>query len=116
MEIELQVLGEGIRITLSDRWMNPIDTSVRDRCPISFVVDRQITEDDQRHKVKIQWNLQEPVALVFLDGVQKLRVPLRYTAGDLAPVGISYLHLHSVAEAPDPKGTFVSRLHMTAEE
>ena len=49
---------------------------------------------------------------MFLDGVKKFRVPFRYTAGDLAPVGLSYLHLQSDASAPDPQGTYVAALRM----
>lgn len=112
VEIDLQVLGEGIRITLADRWLNPVDPSVRDRCPLSFVADKQVTEDDKRHTLRIEWDLDDTVAHVFLDGVKKFRVPFRYTAGDLAPVGLSYLHLQSDASAPDPQGTYVAALRM----
>ncbi len=116
LEVELQVMGEGVRVTLMDRWMNPIDTTVRDRCPLSFVVDKQVTEDDARHMLKVVWDLDEDVALVYLDDVKKFRVPLRYTAGDLAPVGFSYVHFHSVAQSPDSLGTYLSRLHMVSAE
>lgn len=112
MEIDLQVLGEGIRITLADRWLNPVDPSVRDRCPLSFVADKQVTEDDKRHTLRIEWDLDDTVAHVFLDGAKKFRVPFRYTAGDLTPVGLSYLHLQSDASAPDPQGTYVAALRM----
>ena len=116
LEVELQVMGEGVRVTLMDRWMNPIDTTVRDRCPLSFVVDKQVTEDDARHMLKVVWDLDTDFAEVSLDDVKKFRVPLRYTAGDLAPVGFSYVHFHSVAQSPDPLGTYLSRLHMVSAE
>ena len=108
VSISLRVEGEGIRVSLTDRWFNPCDVSIAELAQLSFVVDRGMTTGGGFwSEVDVKWDLAAERADVFVNGRFVKATEIR----GIAPAGFSYLHLQSTATDVDCKGAYVRRLH-----
>ena len=112
MTLEIRIAGSGVRLSLADHWIHPIDVTVSHYAPFSFTLTSDCVPQDEWHTARIRYSLQAGFAEVFLG--ERLLFKVRKTME--APFGISYLHLQSLAESEDPYGTYVRRLHFQAIE
>jgi hypothetical protein len=96
-------VGGGFRLTLAGHWMNPSDETGPELCPFSERIDDESLRAPGWHRVKVEWNGSKVV--VTADGRKLLsregvRVP-RF--------GFSYVHLQTLADGTDVKGTYFRR-------
>lgn len=110
LTVQLRVSGQGLRFSLADHWFNPIDTTIRDFAQFSFDISADTVARDVWMTVKILFDVQQGTAEVTADGRRIYRAAMRF----LAPCSISYLHLQSMAEAEDFKGSYIRRLEFNA--
>ena len=108
IEIRLRFEGEGLRVSLCDRWFNPCDETVNESAAFFFkltpdTMDRGIWRD-----VLVEFDVSEKFANVFLDGKKLFGVLMKNTPEH----GISYLHLQSDAENTDYDGVLIKKLSM----
>jgi hypothetical protein len=99
LELDCRIIGSGFKLTLADHWMNPSDETGPGRCPFSERIDDGTLRVPGWHRVSVEWSgakvriSADGVELVARDGV---RIP-RF--------GFSYVHLQTLAEETDEKGT-----------
>lgn len=103
LELECRIVGGGFRLTLAGHWMNPSDETGPELCPFSERIDDESLRAPGWHRVKVEWNGSKVV--VTADGRKLLsregvRVP-RF--------GFSYVHLQTLADGTDVKGTYFRR-------
>ncbi len=110
--IEMRVGGAGVAVSLTDRWYNVIDETVRAEAPFSLPLDRTRLAPDVWHTVRIRFDTARGAAAVDSDGAPLGTFPLRAEA----PHGICYLHLQSLAGEPDGVGTYIRSIAMQSED
>ena len=104
--IRLRIVGAGLRLSLIDRWFNPIDETVAQFAQVSWVVERGMLAPEGWTEVTLRWNCESDCAQILAGG--KRLADLRLNGK--APFGLSYLHLQSAARQPDALGTLVKTL------
>lgn len=98
VEVELSVLQSGVRICLTDHWYNPADDYISEEAPIFF----DVTDSDGWTKICVQYDLKMQIATVTVGNkVTEFKIDKE------APNGLSYLHIQSLAESSDQKGTLI---------
>ncbi|MBO5050697.1 MAG: exo-alpha-sialidase [Clostridia bacterium] len=96
--LRLRVLGQGVRICLTDRWYNPADETVALEAPVSCTWETPGGWVDLR----IVYDLPAGKAIFFAGDVEH-ELALQGTA----PNGLSYLHVQTLAESEDQQGTLI---------
>lgn len=105
----VKVLGKGLRLSLTDRWMNPIDMTVADCAAFTTVITADQTAGDGYTAVRVDFDTEKGTA-VLTAGDSTVTLSL----GEPAPNGVCYLHLQTAAECGDGKGSLVKKLDMQA--
>ncbi len=108
VRISLRIEGEGIRISLTDRWFNPIDTTIDRYAQFSFIIDGEQIQKSKWTEILINFNIDEDVAGVYADGLKLYSLNINGTCVN----GLSYLHLLTIAQSEDYKGTLIRSLYM----
>lgn len=102
VRIVCRIDGAGFRLTLADHWMNPCDEVGPGMCPVSCPVTLKETGAEKWVEVMVCWDLESGTASVSCDGrvfaEKKLTARPRF--------GFSYLHLQTLAEEGDARGTY----------
>lgn len=106
LQVELRIAGSGVRLSLVDHWFNPIDVTVRELAQISFNLTTDVLPQDEWCTISVRYDLDIQNSFVYCDDQLLFQVPVRYAA----PCGISYVHLQSLAEQEDAKGTYIRKL------
>lgn len=110
VKVKLRVLGSGIRVSLAEMWINPADEYVGDYAHICFDVTSDYAKDpDTWYELTIRWDIKEKTALVQMDGNDIYRAAIEKPC----PNGLCYLHLQTLAEHEDFKGTLIKTLTKT---
>ncbi len=104
VEVRLSVLGGGVRLSLSDHWYNPADETVADGAHVSL----PITASDGFMTVLLDYDTDKGRVHVTA-GDLCCDLPLRYAA----PNGLSYLHVQTLSEGEDRKGTLIKSFKKT---
>ncbi|HBP38596.1 MAG TPA: exo-alpha-sialidase [Clostridiales bacterium] len=106
LKIKLRIDGEGVRVSVTDRWFNPCDPVVGQLAQLSFAITREMLIPSEWSLVRFRWDLAVQQAEIVINDmpVQQLAI----TAA--APNGFSYLHLQSLAENEDYAGTLIKKL------
>lgn len=123
IRIKLWIGGAGLRISLCDHWLNACDPSVSYRTNASFTITEQDIPKNCWRELLIRYDAQAGIVRVydqsFLDAAENLlpggiltSVRFRQTA----PLGISYLHLQTLAECADPIGSYIWSMQQIALE
>ncbi len=103
--IQMQVCGEPLRFSLTDRWFNPCDEFAAEQVQFTGTIGQ--TEDGW-HDLALIWN--ENNVAILLDGreygFEKITMP---------PAGFSYLLLQTTAKQADFKGSLIRSLTACAE-
>ena len=105
-----KVLGQGLRVSLLDRWMNPVDLTVADYAAFTSVITADDTADEGYTPIKIEFDTDKGTAT--LSAGQKIA---ELQIGEAAPNGVCYLHLQTAAQKGDSKGSLIKSLNMQAE-
>ena len=108
--LELRIAGAGLRLSLTDRWFNVIDTTVADEAQFTVTLTAEQITPDVWHQIRLVFDREQAAVTVFDGETPLATLPIR---SDL-PNGFSYLHLQSLAEGADPLGTYVRRIDMHA--
>ena len=98
VKIELRVINSGVKISLTDRWYNPVDETVGHEAPISF----EVTQACDWQTVSIEYDTDTMKAKIIV-GDNQTEVALKAQA----PSGLSYLHIQTLAEEEDQEGTLI---------
>lgn len=106
----------GLRITLCDRWFNPVDPVVGELSPFSFELDSvgrvnrtALLPVGQTVELSLEYDQLAGKAVVRCGEQQAEIAMLRAVTG-----AVSYLHLQSLAETADPYGVLVDAVRMEA--
>ena len=110
VEIDMRVDGEGLRLSLTDRWFNAADEYIWYYAQFTTEIDGSCVEKDKWVTVTVSFDTEEGIAAAKCCGEKLFSIKMK----DSAPNGISYLHLQSLAKSPDPKGTYIHRLSAAA--
>ena len=104
IETELSVIGSGVRISVTDRWLNPADEYIKEEAYASF----EVTSKSDWRTITVEFDTESAV-IKITDGenIQFL------TAKGLAPNGLCYLHIQTLAEKQDFEGTLIRSFKKT---
>ncbi len=108
--IKAKVLGDGLRISLTDRWMNPVDHTVADCAAFSWVVTSADTEAGDYTDIVIAYDTRKGEATLTA-GNRRYSLKI----GELAPNGVCYLHLQTAAQGGDAKGSLIKCMSALAK-
>lgn len=104
--IKLRILGKGLRISLLDRWMNPIDETVRDYAAVSFKLFSEQLSKNKWNDLKIKWDFHQGTYVVLAGD------DILYESAFLSdcPCGLNYLHIQTIAGENDFEGAYIKFL------
>ena len=91
--------------------MNPCDEVGPARSPFSIAISVKELPDRAWHALTASWDEDAGQVTLAVDGKTLGRYPL----ASLPPFGLSYLHLQTLADAPDAEGTYFRRFAAKAE-
>jgi hypothetical protein len=121
VRIRLEIGGQGGRISLLDRWMNPIDFASEGFAMFNLKVAGDGTAGSSMrfvpgkwHDLRFEWigvdDLMTGLCQLFLDGQRTgMTLPLNRPSVN----GINYVHFMSIAEAEDEAGFLVASVSAT---
>lgn len=112
VKISLRIEGEGIRVSLTDRWFNPVDTTVDRFAQFTFIIDGEQIEKSKWTEILINFDINEGMAGVYADGLKLYSLNINGTCVN----GLSYLHLQTIAQSEDYKGTLLRSLYMEGDK
>ena len=102
VKIDCRIDGAGFRLTLADHWMNPCDEIGPGMSPVSLSVTAAETGVAKWVVVTAQWDLDVGTVKLACDG----RVFAERKVSSSPRFGLSYLHLQTLAEGTDTRGSF----------
>ena len=108
-KLQIRVEGCGIRVRLCDHWMNACDEYAGLYANYDFELDARELTPGVWHEVTIAFG--DGVASVSADGASLYTVAMK----NPAPTGISYLHMQTMAEGTDFRGTLIRRMEFRAK-
>jgi len=100
--LDCRIVGAGFRLTLADHWMNPCDETGPSLSPLSVPVDWPALHAAGWHKLVVGWDCETGEARLAVDGKTVETRPL----ASAPRFGLSYLHLQTLAEDMDARGTY----------
>jgi len=107
VSIALRIAGADLRVSLTDRWFNPIDVAIADLAQLSVVLSKgALPAEPFWATLGVQWDLDARRATLTVNDRPFASCDLRAEA----PAGFSYLHLQNTAPAADADGIFIRRL------
>lgn len=116
LELMLVPGSGGLRITLCDRWFNPVDPVVHQLSPFVFELDsagriNQVPclKPGMKSTLEITFDHEAGTASFSVVGITGETTRQTDVSGD-----ISYLHLQSLAEGSDPHGVLIYSVAMQA--
>ncbi len=112
LKIEIRIEGAGVRLSLCDRWFNPIDVTVRELAQFSFELSKDMLPENEWSVLEIEWNCAEKRAAMFINA----KKCAEYAIAKAMPIGFSYLHIQSLAKGVDVQGTLVKYLEQASPE
>lgn len=104
IEIEMEVLGSGVGISLTDHWYNPCDETVASEACYYF----EVSQKSDWFNVCIEYDTQMGSAYIVLNNKKQY-----VNARSLAPNGLCYLHIQTLAQSEDFKGTLIKSFKKT---
>ena len=98
--------GGGLRLSLSDEWINPTDEYVDYTAEFTFAVDGTATPKNEWFTVAIDFDTEAREAIFSVGGREIGRAAMQHEA----PNGVSYLHLQTLSRQRDFEGSYVRQL------
>lgn len=108
----LWISDSGVRVSLCDHWLNPCDEYVSEYAGYSFCLDSTLLERDMWHTVTITYDTEAKTGQVSCDGEMLFGLALK----NEAPNGICYLHLQTMAETEDFRGSYINRMDFIGKD
>lgn len=109
--LQMRVGGAGLLLSLCDHWINPSDPYAKHYAAFTVRADEMLMEKDVWHTAELSFDLDEKSCSVAIDGAVKQTARLE----NEAPLGLSYLHMQTLAEDTDFCGSYVRRLDFCAK-
>jgi len=106
--LEIRVEGSGVHTRLCDHWINPSDEYAGLYAGYDFELDARVLTPGVWHTVTIAFD--EAWATVCCGEKTLFTVPRRVET----PTGLSYIHLQTMAEGCDFKGTLIRKIEAKA--
>jgi hypothetical protein len=103
VSVDLRILGEGLRISLCDRWLHPADKQVRFDAACSMEITRDMMLEGWTH---LEWAWSEERVQLLRNGALLLETHMAHRA----PNGISYFHIQTLTRQADPAGAWIKRM------
>lgn len=103
--------GEGFRLSVCDHWRNPCDEEVVRRSLLSERIEAGFLQKGAWTELTVDWDLDAGVATLAAAGSRRT---VRLAAEGVQPAGPSYLHLQTLADGPDPLGSWFRVFDMQA--
>ena len=100
--LDCRIVGSGFRLTLADHWINPCDEVGPALSPLSIRMDRDELRGRKWHRLTVEWDCENAKAVIAIGTAKIAEMPL----AACPRFGLSYLHLQTLAEDMDPKGTY----------
>lgn len=111
VSLEMRLSGAGLALSLLDHWINPSDPYVKLYAAFSIDVTEAILTKDVWHTVELAFDLDVGTLSLSVDGKANAAAKLE----NEAPLGISYLHMQTLAEDTDFLGSYVRKMDFYAE-
>jgi hypothetical protein len=113
VEIDCRIEGDGFQIALQDHWSNPCDEYLAPRSYlIAPITAENIGGNGRWATVRLEWDCATKRAILSCgDAVRELAMD---TAA-FSAFGPSYLHIQTLAEVQDLKGTYFRELRFNAK-
>ena len=102
--VRLRNDGDGVALTLTDRWFNAFDVEVLNDGQVVYKVNRENTPTGVWCDYELIWKNEE--FEVYRDGALQSKGLFAHSAEN----GLSYLHILSLAEREDFEGTYIKYL------
>ncbi len=109
--ISLKVMGEGLRISVLDHWMNPIDLTVPMYAQFSEIIKPTDMRSDKYTELTVLFDTDNGVMDIYANNEKLYTVNMENTA----PNGVCYLHMQTVSDIGDNVGTLIKKLSYKAE-
>jgi hypothetical protein len=108
IDIEFRIDGAGVRVSLTDRWFQPIDENAYDEAVFAFALTERFIEKGKWHNLAVCYDVEQGIAQMFVNENFVCNIKLR----NQPSFGISYLHVQTCAEKEDFKGTLIRKIKM----
>lgn len=107
--VKLRIEGSGVSLALTDHWYNPADETVKNEAFLSVDADENVISKGSWHVVEFLYNTEKMETKILIDGnlYQTIYSDIE------APNGLCYLHIQTLAEFEDFKGTYIKTLEKT---
>ena len=102
VEIELNVLKSGVILSLLDHWCNAFDETVESQSYISYRCEKT----NGWERIALCFNIQKGEVQIKINGETEKII----TTNKTAPLGLSYLHIQTLAEKTDFDGTVIRKI------
>lgn len=109
VSISLMRIKSGVCISLTNRWYNPCDETVKKEAFVAFCADESIIAPNEWVNVDIGFDTEKKEALIYVNNA----LIKRETTSDEFINGLSYLHIQTLAENEDLDGTLIDSLKKT---
>lgn len=107
LELEVYIAGEGVNVRLLDHWVNACDPHVGLYSAFDFTLDESILNKNEWQEITLSFDTKKGELKVFNKETLLLTKPIK----QLAPNGISYIHLQTASNIEDFNGTYIRKLH-----
>ena len=104
VEVRLRVVGNGVSLCLTDHWYNPSDEVIKDEAHVRF--DYCDKNTDGWDVIAFEYDLSEKKVKVFVNDVLTKEMAITTEA----PLGLSYLHIQTLANERDLDGTYIKSM------
>ncbi len=105
VRVKFCVMGEGIRVSLLDHWVNPCDEEIKQIADFTGVITSTVQKSkDAYTELRLEFDCDANTVEVFAD----TRFLAKTVMKGKHPAGLSYLHIQSAAQDSDLKGTLIA--------
>lgn len=108
LKIDCRIDHAGFRLSLTDHWINPCDSFNPRMAPVTYEISEPLISGGTWHQIVCIWDLDTHKAQIFCANKSIAETDI---ATD-PPFGLSYLHLQTLAEDTDAKGTYFRAFSM----
>ena len=115
LSIEMRIDGSGVGVSLSDFWLNPSDPTMAQRHPFYFTLEKSDLEQGWK-TVTLSYDTVAGEIAVSCKGEDEDRLLFYVRASRPCPQGLCYLHMQSLAQSEDARGTYVRLLSEESEQ
>lgn len=110
--IRLALAGQGLRVSLLDRWLNPTDPTAAESAAFSFVLTKEMLHDIPLFAdLRLDFDCQTRRTRVFVNDTPLLALPMQSSA----PNGLCYLHLQTLPDTSGASGAMIAFLSAKRE-